>query len=199
MALSKKGPIGYKHSLPKADSPNKVVTASGTSPASPQGGRWTFPDGSTDWGLVLPDPLGNGHPAPRWQCPGALAPDHPRTAGPRDSPSSGPRPWASNQRLVKGKMSGSPSTPGEPLHASFPLRGYHQGAPFGSSAPEDWCHLVDPPKMSICTPRATQVAPNQDPATYVQPSQAPNSLIRVQSSGSCPVVDRTDTTLDLSQ
>ena len=76
--------------------------------------------------LVLPDPLGNGRPAPRWRCPGALAPDHPRTAGPRDSPSEGPRPWASNQRLVKGEMSGSPTTHREPPPL-LPLRGYHQG------------------------------------------------------------------------
>ena len=77
--------------------------------------------------LVLPDPLGNGRPAPRLRCPGALAPDQPRTAGPRDSPSRGPHPWTSNQRLVKGDMSGSPLTPREPLCPCFPLRGDHQG------------------------------------------------------------------------
>ena len=56
MALSKKGPIGYKHSQSNANSPNKVVTASGTLPVSPQEGRWTFPIGSTDWALDLARP-----------------------------------------------------------------------------------------------------------------------------------------------
>ena len=126
-ALFKKGPIGYKHSLPKANSPNKVVTASRTSPASPQGEDGPSPMVPLTGRLALPDPLGNGRPAPRWRCPGALAPDHPRTEGPRDSPSNGPHPWASNQRLVKGEMSGSPPTPREPFRPSFPLRGCHQG------------------------------------------------------------------------
>ena len=103
------------------------MTASRTSPACPQGRNGPSPMVPLTGRLVLPDPLGNGRPAPRWRCPGALAPDHPRTAGPRDSPSRGPRPWASNQRLVKGEMSGSPPISREPLCPSFPLRGYHQG------------------------------------------------------------------------
>ena len=126
--------------------------------------------------LVLPDPLGNGRPAPRWRCPGALAPDHRRTAGPRDPPGRGPRPWASNQRLVKGEMSGSPPTPREPLRPSFPYEDIIRGAPFGDSAPEDWCQSVDPPKMSICTPRAMQVAPSQDPATLCSTISSPQQL-----------------------
>ena len=59
--LSKKGPIGYKHSLPNASSPNKVMTASGDSPAFPQGGdgrSWVIPRNGR---LVLP--------APSWERP----------------------------------------------------------------------------------------------------------------------------------
>ena len=82
-------------------------------------------------------------------------------------------------------MSGSPPMPKEPLRPSFSLQGYHQGAPFGASAPENWCQSVDPLQMSISTPRATQVSPNQDPATLRSTISSPNSLIRDQSSGSC--------------
>ena len=46
MALSKDGPIGYRHSLPKVTSPNRVVIVSRISPAllhgggGGGGGRW---------------------------------------------------------------------------------------------------------------------------------------------------------------
>ena len=178
MALSKKGPIGYKHSLPKASSPNKVVPASGTLPASPHGGDEPSPMVPLTGCLVLPNPLGNSRPAPRWRCPGPLAPNQPRTAGPQDSPSHGSRPSASNQRLVKEEMSGSPPMPREPLRPSFPLRRYHQGGSVWNlcTRREDWCQSVDPPKMSISTPRAMQVAPSQDPATLYSTISSPQQL-----------------------
>ena len=118
--------------------------------------------------LVLPDPLWNGGPAPRWRCPGALTPDHPRTAGPRE--------WACNQRLVKGETSGSPQRPRSHSAPPSPYEDIIMGAPLGASVPEDWCQSVDPPKMSIFTPRAMQVAPSQDPATLCSTISSPQQL-----------------------
>ena len=58
MALSIKGPIGYKHSLPNANSPNKDVTASRTLPASPWRGDEPSPMVPLTGCLVLPDHSG---------------------------------------------------------------------------------------------------------------------------------------------
>ena len=73
-------------------------------------------------------------------------------------------------------MSGSSPMPREPLRHSFPLGGYHQGAPFGASAPEDWCQSVDPPKMSIFTPTAMQVSASQNQATLCSTISSPQQL-----------------------
>ena len=145
MALSKKGPTGYKHSLSKANSPNKVVTASRISPASSQGGDGPSLMVPLTGCLVLQDPLGNG-------CPGALAPDHPRTAGSQDSPRRGPRPWVSNQGWLREKCRVLPQHPRSHSTPPSPNEDIIRGALFGASAPENWCQSVVPLKMSICTP-----------------------------------------------
>ena len=85
--------------------------------------------------------------------------------------------------------------PKEPLRPFFPLRGYHQGGSVRNlctrrledqtTGASRWTlrGCPSPPPGQCKSPQARTQQP------YVQPSQAPNSLIRVQSSGSCPMME----------
>ena len=74
-------------------------------------------------------------------------------------------------------MSGSPLTPREPLCPFFPSGGL-RSEPLHQKAgrPDNWCQSVDPPRMSISTPRAIEVAPRQDPATLCSTVTSPQQL-----------------------
>ena len=78
-----------------------------------------------------------------------------------------------------------PSSPCKDIIRGLRSEPLHQKA----RRPDNWCQSVDPPKMSIFTPRQCKSPQARIQQPYVQPSQAPNSLIRVQSSGSCPVME----------
>ena len=99
-ALSKKGPIGYKHSLPNADSPNKVVTVSGDSTVSPQRGSGP-PEDSPDWarschphsGTAVRHPAGGVREHSLPTILGLLA---------LGSPCRVPSPWMGNEGYLGG-------------------------------------------------------------------------------------------------
>ena len=114
---------------------------------------------------------------------GGLHPDHPRTAGPWVSPSRSPRPQASNQRLVKGEMPGSPLTG---ISSRGSIRNLcTRRLEDQTTGASQWTLRGCPssPPGQCKSPQARIQQP------YVEPLQAPNSLIRVQSSGSCPVME----------
>ena len=142
--------------------------------------------------VLLPDGIVREHLLPTTLGPRVLG--SPLTVG----PSLGVQP-----RLAEGEMSGSPPMPKEPLRPSSLLQGYHQGgAPFGASAPEDWCQSVNPPKISISSPREKQVAPSQDPATLRSTISSLQQLDQGPGSNHQEAVPwwiRTDTTLEFGQ
>ena len=148
----------------------------------PPGGRWTFPSGSMNWGLVLPDPSREGRPAPRWRCPRVYTPDYPMIVGPWIALSRSPPSLASNQRLVKGEMSGSSPNVQGATPPLLPLTRISSGGlhsePLYQKArrPDNWCQLVDILRMSISTPRAMQVALSQEPATLCSTVTSPQQL-----------------------
>ena len=106
---------------------------------------------------------------------------HPRTAGPWVSPSRSPRPqhptkgWLRERCQVLPQRPGSHSVPSS--HYEDIIRGL-RSEPLHQKArrPDNWCQSVDPPKMSIITPRAMQVAPSQDPATLCSTVTSPQQL-----------------------
>ena len=65
-----------------------------------------------------------------------------------------------------------PSSPYEDIIRWLRSEPLHQKA----RRPDNWCQSVDPPRMSIFTPRAMQVAPSQDPATLCSTVTSPQQL-----------------------
>ena len=118
----------------------------------------------------------------------------PTTLGPRvlGTPlAAAPIPGCPTKGWLRERCQVLPQRPRSHSTSPSPYEDIIRETTFGESAPEDWCQSLDPPRMSIFTPKATQVAPSQDPAALCSTiSLSPNSLIRVQSSGSCPVVDK---------
>ena len=166
----KKGSIGYKHSLPKANSPNRIVTASR---------NHQHPQGVMD----LPQRFHclcilscQTHSGMAVQLPDCNVPDHPRIVGSWDSPHRIPYPWASNQGRLREKCWVLPQCPRSHSTPPSPCKDVIREAPFGASALEDWCQSVDPLRMSISTPRAMQVASSQDPATLCSTISSPQQL-----------------------
>ena len=173
--FSRKCQLATSNSLPNANSPNRVVTASGDSPASPQGGN-----GPSQTILLTRCSLAR----PTWEWP--FSTQMAASESTRSQP-----PW--------GGGLGTPLITLPLCPSQTPYGGsLGGGAPFGAFAPEDWCRSVDPPGCPSPPPWQCKSPLARIQQPYVQPSQAPSSLIGVQSSGSCPMW-RTDTTLDLSQ
>ena len=112
---------------------------------------------------------------------GGLHPDHPRTAGPWVPLAAVPisrwptKGWLRERCRVLPQCPGShsaPSSPYEDIIRGLCLEPLHQKA----RRPDNWCQSVDPPGMSIFTPRAMQVALGQDPATLCSTVTSPQQL-----------------------
>ena len=146
------------------------MTASGDSPAFPQGGdgrSWVIPRTGR---LVLPAPsrerpscsqmvMSGGFTPPT--TPGLRVPGFPLAALP--VPKRPTKGWLRERCRVLPQRPGShsvPSSPYEDIIRGLRSEPLHQKA----RRPDNWCQSVDPLRISIFTPRAMQVAPSQDPA-----------------------------------
>ena len=145
--------------------------------------------------LVLPSPSRE-----RLSCSqmvmsrGFTPPTTPRTADLWVSPSCIPFPkrptkgWLMERCRVLPQRPGShsvPSSPDEDIIRGLRSEPLHQKA----RRPDNWCQPVDPRGCPSSPPGQCKSPQARIQQPYVQPSQAPNSLIRVQSSESFPVME----------
>ena len=190
----KKGQLAKSIACPMLTAPTRLWLPAGLYQRPPRG-RWIFPGGSTDCALSLARPeLGMAVLLPDGDVRG-LSP--PTTLGLRvlGTPLAAvPVPRRPTKGWLRERCRVLPQRPGSHSAPSSPYEDIIREAPFGTSAPEGYktrqlVPVSGPSKDAHLRPQGNASRPEPGSSNpYVQPSQAPNSLIRVQSSGSFPVI-----------